>query len=165
MTGGLVLRRAKQEDARGIMEAHRAAVRERANTHYGPEIIDAWAPPDIAEERVQRLAERIAGGEFFTLVAETDGQIVGYGQVNPQKCVLGAVYVRKNLFGGVGQRLLTQLIQHARDGGAKFLAMDASLNAEAFYRRNGFKTTGYGKHHIVSAGLDMDCVHMMMKLE
>ena len=47
---------------------------------------------------------------------------------------------------------------------AKFLAMEASLNSEAFYRRNGFKTTGYGKHRIGAAGIDMACVHMMMKL-
>lgn len=165
MSGGLVIRRAKEADARQIVEAHHAAVREKAIKAYAPEIIAAWAPSEISDARVQKLAEQIASGEFFTLVAETDGKIFGFGQVTPGKNVLGAVYVAKNAFGGVGERLIKQLIQHARDKNCKFLAMDASTNSEAFYRRNGFKVMGYGKHRITSVGLDMDCVHMMLKLE
>lgn len=164
MTPELVIRQAVREDARAIIDAHHAAVRERAAEHYSPEIIDAWAPEEVTDARVQRLEEQIQGDGFYTLVAETGGDIIGFGQVNPQSSVLGAVYVRKNPLGGMGERILTQLVHHAREQGAKFLAMEASLNSEAFYRRNGFKTTGYGKHRIGTAGIDMDCVHMMIKL-
>ena len=165
MSGGLVIRRANVTDARPVIEAHHAAVREKAVKHYSKEIIAAWAPAEISPERVAKLEAQIDSGEFFTLVAEVDAKVIGFGQVNVNKNVLGAVYVRKNAIGGVGERLVKQLIQHARDKQCRFLGMDSSLNAEAFYRRNGFKVMGYGKHRITSAGLDMDCVQMMMKLE
>lgn len=165
MTEGLVIRRATPDDARPILEAHHAAVREKALKHYAPEIIAAWAPDEISDARVEKIGTQIAGDEFFTLVAETGGIVFGFGQVNPSKNILGAVYVRKNSFGGVGERIVKQLIQHAKEKGCRFLAMDASTNSEAFYRRNGFRVTGYGKHRITSAGLDMDCVHMMLKLD
>lgn len=165
MTSALVIRPATPDDARDIIIAHHAVVRERAATHYAPEVINAWAPEEISDARVEKLRAQIEAGEFLTLVAEAAGVIIGFGQVNPDKNVLGAVYVQKNPIGGVGERILKQLVQHARDKGCRFLAMDASTNAEAFYRRNGFRVTGYGKHHIKSASLDMDCVHMLMKLD
>lgn len=166
MTGdNVVIRPATEQDALPIIEAHHAAVREKAATYYAPEVIQAWAPDDIADTRVQKLREQIASGEFYTVVAEAGGVVLGFGQVNPSKNLLGAVYVRKNGIGGVGERIVKELIQHAKDKQCRFLAMDSSVNAEAFYRRNGFKVMGYGKHHIKSAGLDMECVHMMLKIE
>ncbi|MCC7036243.1 MAG: GNAT family N-acetyltransferase [Alphaproteobacteria bacterium] len=165
MTNGLVIRRAGVGDARNIVEAHHAAIREKAAAHYPAEVINAWAPEEISDARVAKLEDHIAAEEFLTLVAELGGEIIGFGQVNASKNVLGAVYVRKNPVGGVGERILTELIAHAKAQGCRFLAMDSSTNAEAFYRRNGFRTTGYGKHHISSAKIDMDCVHMMLKME
>ena len=125
MTPELVIRQAVREDARAIIDAHHAAVREKAVEHYSPEIIAAWAPEEVTEARVQRLEEQIESGEFHTLVAETGGDIIGFGQVNPQSGALGAVYVRKNPLGGVGERILSQLVHHARERGAKFLASTA----------------------------------------
>lgn len=165
MTAHVVIRPATVADARNIVEAHHAAVREKAASHYPANVIAAWAPEEISDARVEKLQGHIEGEEFYTLVAEFGGEIIGFGQVNPSKNVLGAVYVRKNPVGGVGERLLTDLIAHAKEKGCRFLAMDSSINAEAFYRRKGFRTTGYGKHHISSAKIDMDCVHMMLKLE
>ncbi|HYD17410.1 MAG TPA: GNAT family N-acetyltransferase [Patescibacteria group bacterium] len=165
MTVGPVIRKAETADARAMIEARHASIREKAGAHYPAAVLAAWSPDDITEQRVVRMEGNIASEEFYTLVAEDAGDIIGFGQINPGKNVLGAVYVRKNRFGGVGERLLNLLLQHAREQGCKFIAMDASTNAEAFYRRHGFRVTGYGKHHIKSAGIDMDCVHMMLKLE
>ena len=165
MTAGLLIRPATVADARNIVEAHHAAVREKAAAYYPADVINAWAPVEISDARIEKLQGHIEGDEFYTLVAETGGEIIGFGQVNPSKNVLGAVYVRKNKIGGVGERILTELIAHAKEKGCRFLAMDSSTNAEAFYRRNGFRVTGYGKHHISSAKIDMDCVHMMLKME
>ena len=50
------------------------------------------------------------------------------------------------------------------DRGLLQLHMNASLNAEAFYRRAGYEVLEYGIHRL-DTGLEMACVKMKKVLE
>ena len=159
----LVIRKAAVGDAQGIVEAHRAAILEKAKTHYDEKIIEAWAP-EVTPDRVSRMIDHITNEQVYTVVAESGGQIIGFGQMNVGENRLGAVYVRKSAFGGVGGKILQHLIQTARERGARFLTMDASLNSELFYNRFGFKSINRGTHVLKRAGIEMPCVKMKLEL-
>jgi L-amino acid N-acyltransferase YncA len=153
------IRPASAADARGMMEAHDAAIREKAAAHYDQHVIDAWAPP-VTAERLARLGAAIAGPDWRTLVAEHAGGILGYGQVSAAKNRLGAVYVRRSGFAGVGRALMAQLLDHAREEGARFLEMDSSVNAEGFYRACGFRPLERKTRPIGASGREMACLRM-----
>ncbi len=159
----LTIRRANPEDALSIIETHRNAIREKASSSYDKAIIDLWAPLEITVERIEKLKKQIEGQEWLTIVAEAEGLIIGFGQVNSTENVLGAVYVQKNSYGTVGKRILEKLISYAKEQNAEFLEMDASLNSEAFYQAEGFKVIKHDKH-IMSSGAEMACVKMRLDL-
>lgn len=82
-------------------------------------------PPDETEMR-RRLSDTHARGLPF-LIAELDGQIVGYGYVSPFRPRVGyrytvedSIYVRTGCAGhGIGRQLLTAVIAESRKVGAK----------------------------------------------
>lgn len=159
-----VVRDAVENDAKGIVEAHSAAIREKAIGYYSTEVIEAWSPVEIRPGRVERMKEQIRGTDFYTIVAQAnDGTILGFGQVSPLHNKLGAVYVRRNSFHGVGKSLVQRLLEYARKNGCHYLEMDSSLNAESFYKNAGFKVVESGMHRLWS-GIDMKCVKMRIDL-
>ena len=161
--GRLEIRRAQSNDARGILEAHRSAVRETASRDYPMDIIEVWAPP-VTDQRVRWYAQGPLLQET-TLVAEIDGFIAGFGVIIESNNELRAVYVAHR-FGkrGVGSALLQGLEGLARERGCKELAMDSSLTAESFYRHHGFEVLERGEHAMGNTGLAMACVRMRKAL-
>jgi hypothetical protein len=110
----LHIRSAVAEDAKAIIEVHRTAIREKASKDYDQALIEAWAPSEITKEQIEKLERQIKDDEWFTLVAEAENIIFGFGQINPGKNTLGAIYVQKNPYGGVGKQRLDLLIARAR---------------------------------------------------
>ena len=107
-------------------------------------------------------------------VAETDGEIAGFGQVNldgeasetPREgggTVVGevtAVYVHPDhVRRGVGSALLDRLEAHARDEGLDALSLTASLNAVPFYERAGYEPAEEVTHATTDE-VDLTCVRM-----
>lgn len=158
-----VIRKALESDAKDILESHRAAVREKAAAFYSDDIVESWSPSVVSEERIKKMENQIRHGDFYTLVACAEEGLLGFGQVSPQQNILGAVYVRKNPYSHVGKRILEKLLQYAKEKGARYLEMDASLNAESFYSGAGFRVVSYEMHRLKS-GLEMNCVKMRIDL-
>ena len=70
-------------------------------------------------------------------VAEAGPQIIGFGHVTPGE--IHAIYVApENVQQGVGSRLLTYGIEKARAGSHQAVCLDATLNAQDFYKKAGF---------------------------
>jgi len=159
----IIIREAIEADVPGIISAHRNSIREKASHHYDQNIIDQWAPDEVPLKQVEKLKQQVNGNEWFTLIAEADGTIIGFGQVNPGKNILGAVYVQKNPYGLVGKKLLAGLIGHAKEKHTGFLEMSASVNSEAFYQEAGFKTVSHDIH-VMQSGTEMACVKMRLDL-
>jgi putative acetyltransferase len=96
-------------------------------------------------------------------VATCDHHIVGFGIALPQSDELRALYVAPASIKGAGRALLQELEQQTQHAGGTCLVCDASLNAEAFYLRNGFQVESYTSHTL-SSGIAMPSVRMKKSL-
>lgn len=152
-------------DARAILEIHYLAVRQTAASAYPKEVIEAWSQNPDDEERIQRIKKAwIENPEHYFVVAKLGDRIVGFGFVHTNGEIQG-VYVHPD-FGrrGIGGYILAALEDWAIASGLSQLRLDASLNAEAFYKRHGFEVVEYGTHRLRS-GLLMECVKMYKNLK
>lgn len=159
----MLIRAGVASDAKAVIDLHFAAVRHQPSRFYSLEIINAWsAPPD--ENRYTRWRRSLESGNEIVLIAEVSGQVCGFGSLCVSEQQLRALYVDPG-FGrrGVGSALLFQLEAVAITKGLAELHLNASLNAEAFYRNRGFEIVRRGVHRL-SAGLEMECSVMRKRL-
>ncbi len=158
------VRPAEPADAQGVTSVHYAAVHTTAAMTYPADILDHWSGP-VTPRRIENLRAVIVGGEETVLVAEIDGEIVGFGSVVPSNNELRAVYVDpKAGRRGVGTRLVEALEAIAVRNGVEHLDLDSSLNAERFYQRLGYSVLSRGTHELAS-GIQMPCVYMRKVLK
>jgi GNAT superfamily N-acetyltransferase len=127
----LAIRPARADDAPRVHELHTVSVRTLCSAHYAADVIEGWlvnrAPADYL-----RPIER---GDLF--VAERDGRVVGFGEAAPGRVI--AVYVDPAAVRqGVGRAILRHAIGKARGDGHGPVRLEATLNARAFYAREGF---------------------------
>jgi GNAT superfamily N-acetyltransferase len=135
--GALEIRRAVPGEATAIVRARREAILSKAMTHYDRAILNDWADAMGASERVARIERKIVDPGFVVLVAEAGDEIIGFAMADLSKNELQALYTKSNQIGQVGQALLAALEQLAFET-VPFLRCDASLNAEGFYKANGY---------------------------
>ncbi|HEX4047914.1 MAG TPA: GNAT family N-acetyltransferase, partial [Elusimicrobiota bacterium] len=161
--GRVGIRTADQADAEAIVKVHFAAVQETAGPFYPIDILADWSPePD--EKRRRRIRDALSKGEELFLVAEDRSGIIGFGVIVPGAQELRALYVHPRAGRrGIGKRLLDELERQAILRRVPVLRMDASLNAEAFYRKHGYQTLGPGTHPLWN-GREMECVKMQKTL-
>jgi hypothetical protein len=135
--GALEIRRAVPNDAAAIVRVRREAILSKAKTHYDLIILNDWADAMDASERVARIERKISDPASIVLVAEAGDEIIGFAIADLSNSELQALYTRSNPIGKVGQVLLAALEQLAFET-VPFLGCDASLNAERFYKANGY---------------------------
>jgi putative acetyltransferase len=151
------------EDAAAILEIHAAAVHQTAAPYYPEEVINSWSRP-ITSERIERVKQRwIENPDHRIVVAKQNNQTVGFGFIDKNNELQG-LYVHPNFSRcGIGARIFAILEQEAILLGLSYLKLDASINAEAFYSKQGFKVIEYGIHRLAS-GQEMACVKMRKTL-
>lgn len=162
----LTIRIATELDVEAILRVHYGAVHEFGKRSYDSEVLDEWSPP-VDERRIMDLTKTMVenqDGETW-LVAEGKQGVVGFGSLVPKNNELRACYVEPSSSGsGAGQAILKELEALARKLKLQQLQMDASLNAESFYLRHGYRVDGRGAH-ILRSGRKMQCVYMSKKLD
>ena len=141
------IRSAVRGDVTAIVQVRREAILARAASHYDPVLLNDWAEAGNAG----RIAKRISDPDYRTLVAEAGGEMIGFVMVSLAKCELLALYARPNATGNVGRDLLAAIEQLAFQT-VPFLVCEASLNAEGFYKANGYTAEGW-KDFVTSSGL------------
>lgn len=136
---------------------------QTAQSFYPEEVINGWSPP-TNNDRINQIKQAVENPDVWLIVAKQNNLIVGFGSITPKDNKLRALYVHPS-FGrrGIGVRLLTALEYEARSLGLSHLQMDASINAELFYRKHGFETIEYATHQLAS-GQEMACVKMRKTL-
>lgn len=152
---------AEAGDAAAMVEVHYAAVQAIGTTHYSEEILSAWSPlPD--EHRRKWLADLIAGESTLCTVALTDrNRIIGFGFAHREQSKLRALYVHPEFAGrGVGQALLRNIEARCRTSGLERLELNASFNAEDFYRHCGYARLGPVTQSL-NDNLAMNAIHMV----
>jgi len=128
-------RSATQADLSTLWELRTRAVRAGCSAHYPAAVIDTWCATP-APASLPLLVQ--SGG---AVVAEEDGQIVGYAVLNLHTGEIDAAFVEPSHQGrGIALQLLLQLESMARERGLLRLFLSASLNAVRFYERAGFQS-------------------------
>jgi Acetyltransferase (GNAT) domain len=135
----LYIRRALINDATDLLHVHRDAVFTKAAGFYDQTTLEYWSP-SVTPERVACMEQDIADPDSIGLVAHTETEILGFALTLFSE--LSTLYVKPNPIGHVGHVLLAEIEKQAYAVGIRFLVCDASLNAEEFYKRHGYKEIG-----------------------
>jgi putative acetyltransferase len=148
------VRPAGVSDVDGIWRVHNESIRVLCRDRYGPREIAAWIafrPPE---------AYRAALASRTLLVAEREEEIVGFGQFDPARGEIEACYVSPDAVNrGVGSDLVVRMEEQARATGHAVVRLNATLNAETFYARLGYRRLGPAIHR-VGAAVELDCIRM-----
>ena len=160
------IRPAKPADAGAIADIYNQGIEDRIAT-----LETNLRTPD---ERRQWLAAR--SPRHPVIVAEAGGQVVGWGSLNVFNARKAydsvadfSVYVERGWRGkGVGNRLLTRLIELGRELGYHKLVLSAfpwNTGGMALYQKLGFRTVGTYKEQGRLDGKWVDTIVMEKLLE
>ena len=150
MTSPIAVRDATAGDAAAIRRVAQGSWRDTYRDIFEPTFIEAFLDRNYSEAALATAAEAAGSrdGAAF-LVAERDGEIVGYLQFGegPRGPELFRIYADPAHYGtGVGSVLLAEL--HRRiEGIVDSYVLDVhsrNQRGRAFYERNGFVTVGGG---------------------
>ena len=155
--GGLYLRPARESDRRTLWRIHTQAVESLCVGVYAPHEVSTWVRLLKPEGYLRPDKPRTV------LVAERGRRMVGFGQLDMRAGELEALYVVPDEVGlGVGSTLLAALEAAAWHGGVTLLGLDASLNAEPFYRRHGYMWL-HAARRPLTAEVQLACVRMQKR--
>ena len=127
------IREFRAGDEPALHDVFRSAIHQIARADYTEQEVNAWAPerPDL-EPWAQHMRE------LRPFVAEHEGQIVGYADVQPNGYIdhffVSGAHGRQ----GIGTLLMNRLHQAAQSQGVQVLTSDVSLTAQPFFRKFGF---------------------------
>ena len=153
-----LVRPATEADAEDIFRVHSESILALCSERYGPDEIAAW----IAVR--SPASYRVALSSRALFVAEWQGEIVGFGQLDPEKGEIEACYVAPAAVGaGVGAELLRRMEAEALRRGISIVRLNSTLNAEGFYTHCGYRWLGKATHR-VSGKVDLACIRMEKEL-
>ena len=131
-------------------------------------------PPTLEQMRQRRADVRAHGLPY--LVAEHDGQVVGYGYATLYRprpayrfTVEDSVYVREDMSGlGIGQALLSRVIERCIEGGRRqmvaIIGNSENLASIRLHERQGFRKVGVFESVGFKHGRWLDTVIMQREL-
>lgn len=158
------VRKAKINDAKGIVEVHYDAVHNTASADYPANVLNAWHG-GVTEPRIEKIRKVIQGSDEEIFVCEHDGKIIGFSSIVPEFNELRAVYVcHEHGKKGVGAKLLNCLEDRANELNLKKLQLHSSITAKSFYRKHGFIEHSEGVHTL-NNGTKMACVLMSKRYD
>jgi GNAT superfamily N-acetyltransferase len=153
------LRKASIKDAEAIWSVRTSAIRAIEARYYSKEDLEKWAPLDMPSDFPKALAQHT------WYVVETHGEIIATGFIDLERATTEAIFVKANFQGrGIAKMMLEHLETIAKSYGLKELSLDATLNAEGFYKKQGYQSL---EKSIWKSprGIDMACVKMHKNLK
>jgi len=131
----MLIRPFRQGDEDALRRVFFSAVHGVASKDYSAEQIEAWAPAPKGADRAP-WAERMRAIRPF--VAEADGVILGYADVQPNGYIDHFFVAAPAARGGVGSSLMARLHEEAAVRGTACLFADVSITARPFFEKWGF---------------------------
>lgn len=132
----ITIRAFAEGDEAALFDVFRTAVHLVACEDYATDQLDAWAP---ADHDVDHWRQRMR--ELKPVVAERDGRIVGYADLQAGGAIehffVSGLHPRQ----GIGTRLMEHLLSLAAERNTVDLSADVSLTARPFFARFGFVVT------------------------
>jgi GNAT superfamily N-acetyltransferase len=147
----MLVRAARTEDARGIATVHVLSWRAAYAGLVPQDVLDSLSIDDRAERWAQIIGEADQGSR--TLVAERDGEIVGWASFGPAResdgpgsGELWGIYALPSAWSsGVGHTLLDAVERELAGAGhstAYLWVLDGNERAATFYTRHGWTDDG-----------------------
>lgn len=159
MAATVTIRTADERDLDAIWRVHAAAIERTCAGHYSDRVIRAWV------ERLRPESYRGVVRRGAIVIAEHDGTVVGFGQLDLPAGEIQAVYVSPEAqSAGVGGALLAYLEDAALRAGVAVATLKSTLNAEPFYAARGWRATGCAVHKITQQ-VSLTCVAMEKTLK
>jgi len=128
------IRRFKPDDEAALFRVFFTSIHELASKDYSPEQVEAWAPSDFD---MAAWADQVRKNQPF--VAEIDGEVVGYADVQPDGYIdqfyVSGLHSRQ----GIGGRLMARIHDEAGSRGLAALTSNVSKTAEPFFALHGFQ--------------------------
>jgi predicted N-acetyltransferase YhbS len=149
----LSFRAARREDAETVFNITRASIGGLAGASYSRTQIENW----MGERTPAFYEELIARGGMTVCVRE--GTVVGFVDAEPGEVT--RLFILPEVAGtGLGRRLLDIGIAQARLGHSGPIRLEATINAESFYQKHGFRSTRRGHFSHGLGGAPIEIVHM-----
>lgn len=137
------VRNLNEDEAPILWEIYWGAIHNVSTRDYSAEQLEAWAPSSFDSELWKT---RILALDPF--VAEIDGQIVGYSDLQPQG-LIDHFFVHYLWQGrGVGRILMQEIETRARHGGIPNLEAHVSVTAKPFFEKSHFHVVAEQDHEI-----------------
>lgn len=154
----MIVRQATEEDVGDIAAVHRRSIRELCKAHYSPEQLDAWT----AALQTGAYSKLLNTHEL--LVAEDDGELLGFCVLDSSEGLLNATYVSPTASRrGVGRSLVMAAEAVARTKGLSQIRLNATLNAVRFYQNLGYARGDLASNRLPT-GVELPCVTMSKAL-
>jgi GNAT superfamily N-acetyltransferase len=151
--GDFSFRAARVEDAETIFDITKASIGGLARASYSRNQIENW----MGERTPVFYEELIANGRMTVCLRA--GGVVGFVDAVPGEVT--RLFILPEAAGvGLGQRLLEIGIAEARLGHSGSIRIEATINAEGFYRKHGFRSIGRGYFSHGLGGEPIEIVHM-----
>ncbi|OAN77462.1 hypothetical protein A8B78_14240 [Jannaschia sp. EhC01] len=132
---GLIIRPYRPADAIPLATLYHRSVNEGASRKYDAAQRAAWSPAPPTSEGWRARVE-----EAETVVAEQNGTLLGFMTLDIDSGFLDFAYVAPEVMGkGVAAALYAVIEGRARVKGHTVLETEASLLAEPFFRRHGWR--------------------------
>lgn len=127
----MVIRKYKKEDFDAVAKLFYETVHSVNKKDYSAEQLSAWAcSPDSLQPKRESLLNQ------NTLIAEIDGETVGFGSIDKSGC-LDLLFVHKDYQGrGIATALCNEL-----ERGFPAVLTYASVTAKPFFERRGYAVT------------------------
>ncbi len=131
----VLVREGTEEDFEAMAAVQKSAVDVTLREQYDGGAIDEWLK-HIDVEKFRRVA---ASGEI-SLVAVSDGEVVGFSSYTVAESHLGMWYVDPDHHGqGIGRRLLFEAEEGLRNAGVATVSTEASQFAEPRFAKLGWQ--------------------------
>lgn len=130
----IVVRNYVEADAKALWDIHFATIRNINIRDYSQQQVEAWAP---VREDLTLWKKRML--ELSPFVAETDGVIVGYTDLQPDGLIDHFFCHHEYQGQGVGKALMTHVFDVGHSAGIQRFYSEVSITARPFYEHFGFK--------------------------
>ena len=155
----LSYRIAVSSDAEALLQTRRSTVVNNMAEKYSRTVLKAWAPT-IDNATVAKEAEALNDSDRVTLVAESEGKMVGLCTIGISEGLLKQCYVLPEYNGrGIARELVNRIESIAQEKGLSSLRLSSSLIALDFYKKQGYRELNSYDYDLGN-GLQMQCVMM-----
>lgn len=156
----MTIRKAKTGEDEAIHSAHMRSIREVCVHDHGEEVL-GWGYRECGT----RWTQAIQNGLVW--VVEHEGQIEGVACIkfkDGQAYIL-SLYLTPIVLGkGYGWRLMSIMLELAKERGVQRIDLQSSLTAHRFYQRVGFADSG-PRTQVVVGGYPVTCIPMVYRVE